>query len=252
MFDDVKALLEQFEPISLKEMEDVALMDRLDTKYVFPLRDLPKILDEMRPHYRSLVVSGSRLSRYETLYYDTADLELYHRHHSGRSNRYKVRSRRYVDSDLCYFEIKHRTNKGRTIKNRIRTEGIEGEISENSARFLGELTNLDPLKLKGTIWVHYWRATLVSQTTAERLTLDLGLSYRAASQEIDFSKTVIAEVKRARVRDASPASSIFARRRIRPGSVSKYCLGLISTHANLRRNNFQEKIRKFLKNSDAA
>ena len=56
----------------------------------------------------------------------SADFDLYHRHHIGRSNRFKVRSRRYVESDLCFFEVKYRNNKGRTIKNRIR-KIIEGE-----------------------------------------------------------------------------------------------------------------------------
>ena len=187
----------------------------------------------------------SRLSKYETLYYDTADFDLYHRHHVGRSNRFKVRSRRYVESDLCFFEVKYRNNKGRTIKNRIRTPLIEDHISENPARLLGELTNLDPAKLQGTIWVNYQRATLVSKTTAERLTLDLALTFRTAHRSIEFSKMVVAEVKREKANSPSPVIAVLNERRIRTGSISKYCLGLISTHAGLRKNNFVEQIRHF-------
>jgi hypothetical protein len=232
MFQAVKDVLETFEPITLSDMDSVKLMDRTDTKFVFPVSQLPQILREVGHHYRALVVSGTRLSKYETLYYDTADFDLYHRHHAGRSQRFKVRSRRYVESDLCFFEVKYRNNKGRTIKNRIRTPDIQHDIGENPARLLGELTNLDPAKLKGTIWVNYQRATLVSKRTAERLT-------------IDFGKMVIAEVKRERANSPSPVIAVLADRRIRPGSISKYCLGLISTHAGLRKNNFAEQIRHF-------
>jgi hypothetical protein len=245
MFQAVQDVLETFQPITLSEMDSVKLMDRTDTKFVFPVSQLPQILREVKDSYRALVVSGTRLSKYETLYYDTADFDLYHRHHAGRSQRFKVRSRRYVESDLCFFEVKYRNNKGRTIKNRIRTPLIENHISENPARLLGELTNLDPASLKGTIWVNYQRATLVSKTNAERLTLDLGLSYRTAHESIDFSKMVIAEVKREKANSVSPVISVLNDRRIRAGSISKYCLGLISTHAGLRKNNFMEQIRHF-------
>jgi hypothetical protein len=245
MFQAVQDALEAFQPITLPEMDSVKLMDRTDTKFVFPVTLLPEILQEVRDHYRALVVSGTRLSKYETLYYDTADFDLYNRHHAGRSSRFKVRSRRYVESDLCFFEVKYRNNKGRTIKNRIRTPGIEDHISENPARLLGELSNLDATKLRGTIWVNYQRATLVSRSTAERLTLDLGLTFRTAHREIDFGKMVIAEVKREKANSPSPVISVLADRKIRAGSISKYCLGLISTHGHLRKNNFMEQIRHF-------
>ena len=39
--------------------------------------------------------------------------------------------------------------------------------------------------------------------------------------------------------------AVLNERRIRTGSISKYCLGLISTHAGLRKNNFVEQIRHF-------
>ena len=56
---------------------------------------------------------------------------------------------------------------------------------------------------------------------------------------------VIAEVKRERANSPSPVIAVLAERRIRSGSISKYCLGLISTHAGLRKNNFAEQIRHF-------
>ena len=85
----------------------------------------------------------------------------------------------------------------------------------------------------------------LSKTTAERLTLDLGLTFRTAHESMDFGKMVIAEVKREKANSPSPVIAVLNERRIRTGSISKYCLGLISTHAGLRKNNFVEQIRHF-------
>jgi hypothetical protein len=41
-----------FEKITLKEMDGVKLMDRVDVKYLIPLNVLPLILDEAKPLYR--------------------------------------------------------------------------------------------------------------------------------------------------------------------------------------------------------
>src|SRR5437868_6547196 len=109
--EEIKNILSQYQPVSLQEMDNVKLMDRTDLKFVFSHRDLPDILIEVMPHYRSLEASGVRISRYETLYYDTVNFELYNRHHSGKMNRYKIRSRKYVESDLHFFEIKYKNNR---------------------------------------------------------------------------------------------------------------------------------------------
>src|SRR5690348_13827055 len=128
--EKVRHILSEYHPISLKEMDDVKLMDRMDLKFVFSMNELPFILSEVKPYYRSLEASGTRISRYETLYYDTHDFELYNRHHSGKMNRYKVRSRKYVESDLHFFEVKYKNNRGRTIKTRIKTKETETELKQ--------------------------------------------------------------------------------------------------------------------------
>jgi len=115
----IKDILANFDPIMLEEMDSVKLMDRTDTKFVFSFDQLPGILEAIRPYYRALEISGTRVSKYETLYYDTDDFNLYQRHHCGKMNRYKIRSRKYVESDLHFFEVKYKNNKGRTINNRI-------------------------------------------------------------------------------------------------------------------------------------
>ena len=107
-------IISAFDPISLNEMEGVKLMDRVDTKYVFPVNNFSAILNGMKGTYRLLEIEKNRLHRYESLYYDTPDFKLFAKHQSGGLNRYKLRFRRYVDSGgLTFFEIKFKNSKGR-------------------------------------------------------------------------------------------------------------------------------------------
>jgi hypothetical protein len=248
----IKQVLAAFEPITLKEMDNVKLMDRTDTKFVFPASELEHILNDIRDHYRSLEVSGTRVSKYETLYYDTDDLSLYHRHHSGKMNRYKVRSRKYVESDLHFFEVKFKNNRGRTIKERIKTKEIETELSERAAGLLREKTSIEPSTLRSTIWINYSRITLVNKFSSERLTIDIGLNFIAGDRKADLGNIVIAEVKQDKANSMSPIISVMKKRRIKTGSISKYCFGIITLFDSVRKNNFKEKIRGIKKLSYAA
>lgn len=233
-------------------MDNVKLMDRTDLKFIFAASQLPEILTEVRPFYRSLEVAGSRISRYETLYYDTADFHLYNRHHCGKMNRYKMRSRKYVESDLNFFEVKYKNNRGRTIKNRIKTKEIENYLGESSKELLKSITVIDPHSLQPVIWVNYSRITLVNKTSSERLTIDIGLHYVWNDKRIDMGSLIIAEVKQDKANSLSPIVNVLKQKRIHIGSISKYCLGIASMYDHVKKNNFKEKIRNINKLLHAA
>ena len=91
--EKLNAILAEFSSISLKEMENVKLMDRKDTKYVFKFQQLPEYLEQLKNDYSILVVETNRVSRYESLYFDTKKFDLYHSHHRGKPNRFKIRFR---------------------------------------------------------------------------------------------------------------------------------------------------------------
>lgn len=76
-------LLASFAPISLAQMAGVALLDRMDTKYVMSETQLYQALTTLREEYWVLDINAVRLNQYRTLYFDTADFMLYHRHHAG-------------------------------------------------------------------------------------------------------------------------------------------------------------------------
>ncbi|HEX3009663.1 MAG TPA: VTC domain-containing protein [Bacteroidales bacterium] len=118
--EHIKKCLSAFEPIDLKEMDSVELMNRTDTKYVFNLQLLPEILDEAKSRYRVLEINNDRFFTYKTTYYDTSDYELFNNHVLGRLNRHKIRHRTYESTGVSYLEVKFKSNKDRTIKWRIK------------------------------------------------------------------------------------------------------------------------------------
>jgi hypothetical protein len=238
---DYKDILTAFSPITLKEMDGVKLMDRTDTKFTFKLSQLADILKEAEPFYRCLEIGKERISRYQTLYYDTGDFMLYNKHHSGALNRYKIRHRTYVESNLGYLEVKFKNNKGRTIKERIKQKTAEDNFNEDACKFLSSELPFNPKTLVPVVWINYGRITLVNRETAERVTIDLNLEFVNGSEKTLLDNLVIAEVKQEK-RRASAFLVIMKKHHIREGSISKYCFAIAFTRDNVKKNNFKEKL----------
>ena len=126
-------------PISLAEMAGVKLMNRIDTKFVANARLLPEILRLAQQDYYVQEIDGQRLTAYDTLYYDTLDLQMYLRHHDRQLRRQKIRVRTYVDSQLTFLEVKNKSNKGRTKKKRIEVETNDlRTLAPDQTEWLGE------------------------------------------------------------------------------------------------------------------
>lgn len=242
MDQGITEILKKFDTISLEEMDRVKLMDRTDTKFVFHICLLPEILQEMIFFYKALEVKSTIPNRYETLYFDSEKLDFYRQHHNGKSNRYKIRYRQYVESDLNFFEIKFRSNKGRTIKERVKRKMIHENIEGKAENLLLERTPLDPNWLKPTLWVYYKRMTFVNRTANERLTIDFDLSFKDQQKVAAFPGLVIAEVKQEKAK-CSPFITLMRKHRISSDSISKYCLGVLSLKENIKTNRFKMKLK---------
>jgi hypothetical protein len=242
----IDALIEPFDSISLEKMEELKLLDRIDTKFVFPVRKLPVILAQLYSSYDILEIGQVRQQRYETLYFDTPGHMLYLEHHNKRMNRFKIRSRKYVDSGLCYFEIKFRNNKRRTIKERNRQKGPQEEITGKQEQLLTSFTKFTPAMLMPAIWVNFSRITLFSRTLMERVTIDTGLTFRHDSAEFTYPGLVIAEVKQERS-GSSVIADILHKEHVSDIKISKYCLGMISLNPHIKQNNFKQKLHFFNK-----
>ena len=236
-------LLNKFETINLQDMDGVRLMDRNDTKFLFSVSKLPVILEQLKAHYRVLRIEGTTIFRYKNLYYDTEDLKLYLAHHSERTNRYKIRHRTYVDNNLGFMEVKFKNNKNRTVKERIKQNAVDKSFSEEAKQFIVNNSNIDPTLLKPSVWVNYQRITLVG--AAERVTIDINLEFLQNTKRFKMPALVIVEVKQSK-RDQSAAFKILKSEKIRAVAISKYCMGIVITHPEVKQNNFEQKIKTMM------
>lgn len=238
---DITTLLNNFIPIGLDKLETVKLLDRVDTKYVFKRTRLPEILNNLVDHYYILEVNNQRTSEYSSLYFDTPDFELYNDHLTGRLSRFKIRFREYLKSGIKYFEIKHKNNKRRTIKYRVLQDAISTHINHSAESFLREKTSYLPEDLDAKLWVNYSRITLMSKASLERVTIDTDLVFKSTDSTKSFYNLVIAEVKQQK-NGKSYFKQVMKENKIRPASLSKYCLGVVNLFENVKKNNFKSKL----------
>lgn len=241
MNEIINSTLKQFEPITLAEMDSVELMDRTDTKYTFNIEYLPLFLESMKDSYRVLDVNGIRINSYQSLYFDTRDFKLYNDHLTGKTNRYKIRFRSYVESNLHFFEIKYKNNKGRTIKNRIEHQYKENKIDLTAEQFLKEHTTIDPECLEKKFNVDFSRITFVNRHTPERVTIDTNMSFKKDNESKQFRNLVVAEVKQSK-HFVSAFVRLMKDYHVREGALSKYCYGVMCLFTQLRFNNFKPQL----------
>ena len=238
--------LSSFKPISLEEMGSVNLMDRVDKKYIFHVHQLPLFLSWLKEAYRVLTINEHRSITYESIYFDTPHLDLYRQHHCGKMNRYKIRYRNYAENNLSFFEIKLKTNKGRTVKRRISCQKIEESIHGSAKQFLEAKTHLLAEDLRAALWIKYKRITLVNLSSAERVTIDTGIIFKNKVDTEYFFPFVVAEVKQEKSRN-SEFAKLMDNNSVREGFMSKYCLGLCSLAPLLKKNNFKRSLTKLHK-----
>ena len=229
-------VLKQMTPITLSEMESVKLMNRVDSKYMFNSQALITILNGCINDYSVVLIENKTYSTYSTLYYDTRSYDLYHQHHSGKLNRYKIRKRTYVESNLHYLEIKFKSNKGRTTKNRIK---LKTNTINEAAAFIENETNIKVDQLIPSVEIAYNRITLVNKNYPERITIDVNLTLTKDTVNRSFPNLIIAEVKQDKLAK-SKFVELMNKLRIKEGAVSKYCLGVSNLVNEVKKNNFKE------------
>jgi hypothetical protein len=234
--------------ITLDEMRAVKLMNRIDTKYVISEAEVVELLSRAAARgYRVQIIGDVRAARYDTLYYDTPQRDMYLVHHNKQLRRQKVRTRTYLDNDLSFFEIKLKSNTGRTRKKRVEIDrsafGNFGD-STSAVQLLGEHTCYGADELAPALSTRFTRITLVNDELTERLTIDMELRYEdvrsGACAAVEHM--AIVELKQDG-RALSVMRNILLDMRIAPLRVSKYCLGTALTVADIKKNRFKLKLR---------
>ena len=239
----MQEILNRYEPITLEEMKDIRLMNRIDTKFVTTVPVLKQLLTIAQDDYYVQETGGLRISPYYTLYFDTPDCAMYNRHEAGHMVRQKLRIRSYVDAGLNFLEVKTKNNHGRTKKKRMEVTDMNLR-DEEKRQFLGKHLRYDVDSLQPALNNHFSRITLVNRAKTERLTIDSHLRFHNLQNDLtlDMGDLVIIELKR----DGqvfSPVLEMLHQLHIHPHGFSKYCMGSALTCQHLLPvNRFKRKL----------
>jgi len=241
------AVLSKFPTTSLKELNEMGLDNRVDSKYLLPINLLGDVLTHLSNNYSILTVGNEKIFTYENTYFDTPDRFFYHSHHNGKLNRQKLRFRRYKESDLCVLETKLKTNKSRTIKQRIQIE--ENNQNDNVTSFINEQIHSTRDNLSPKLFNNYRRMTFTHRHKKEKVTIDFNLGFKNpdSNQQYHIEDYFIVEVKTEDKAHHSEFSLYCKENGIRKKRFSKYCMGTCLTNNNeIKKNNFKKKLSLFI------
>ena len=240
--NNMREILNQFEPITLEQMSDVRLMNRTDTKFVTTLAKLHQLLQMAQADYYVQEIGGERNLEYDTTYFDTTAFDMYNQHQWGHTNRQKIRFRTYVSSNLQFMEVKTKNNHGRTKKKRMEVTDMD-VLEDEKREFLAKHLRYGADTLIPAINNHFSRITLVNKGKTERLTIDSALRFNnlVSGEQLDMGPLVIIELKRDGL-VFSPVLEMLRQLRIHPHGFSKYCMGSALTNPGLQVNRFKRKL----------
>lgn len=233
----IEESLHTLQPLTLQQLDKVQMLNRVDTKFVFHVNQLEEILSEIKDQYYVLQIDGKRMFDYESLYFDTDDYLLYKFHHNGKLNRLKVRYRKYLDSGLCYFEVKYKVKGNRTDKKRMKEPDIKHELSEQELALIKH-DYLDINSLKEKMVICFTRITLANKNFKERLTLDINILFDNFRDKKTYPELVIAEVKTDKTAIGSPIVDSFKKRHFEEVGFSKYATA-VALLEDIKSNNFK-------------
>lgn len=245
--DPFLEILSQIAPISLKEMNSVQLMNRMDTKYLTNFETLHQLLNYLKEYYFIQFHNESTVAQYQTVYYDTQNLLFFTQHQNGKLTRNKVRIRRYCDSNQFFCEIKRKNNTGRTKKRRIEVASNDflfAQQNKDIQKLILLETEMESALLIPTLENNFQRITLVNKEKTERLTIDFDIHFYNHITKIkrSFSDLVIIELKQ-EGRGESILKKALHLFPIYQKSFSKYCIGTVITNPNVKYNRFKSKVR---------
>lgn len=241
--ENLQHILSTYNSISLEETKSRAeLITRFDEKYIIPTRLLENILLACRKDYDVLEITGKKLLNYETIYYDTPDLDLYDAHHSGHLNRTKIRIRRYIDTGVSFLETKFKNNKGFTVKSRkMLDESIQHPLSELRLSPTRKNEKIQKENLCASATVLYRRITLVNKTHPERVTIDTDIEFQHHEEKVKLKDYIIAEIKKDR-KQQSPFKNSIQHLQLKSGAISKYCLAILHLYNKIKKNRFKPQL----------
>lgn len=239
-------------PIGLDEVDDrMALQTRSDLKYVVDRSVLTDLVGELGADATVLEIDGLRTFRYESVYFDTPEFRSYLGAARRRPDRFKVRTRRYVETETCWVEVKRRTRRGMTIKTRRGHDpGRPATLTPEALTFVSGFEAVRPhaVRLRPVVRTRYRRATLV--VGGQRVTVDTDLSCDdLGSRTIGVGERLVVETKSSG--GPGPVDRALWSRGCRPVVISKFAVAMASFHPELPANRWRRTLDRFVVRCDA-
>lgn len=238
----------RLDPISLSEvLEAAALQARTDRKYLIAPARFDQLIGSCGPGLRVLDIDDRRVFRYESTYFDTPDLVSYHRSVTGRRNRFKVRTRSYLDSGLCMLEVKTTGGRGDVVKERMTYPCARSDVLDDEAKgFVAQRTRWSGTvdALAPVLRTRYLRMTLVDPDAGVRITCDARLRFSdpGASRATCMDTHVLVETKS--VGGVTAADRALWSMAERPLPMSKFGIGLALIRPGLPANRWNRTLRR--------
>jgi hypothetical protein len=220
--------LSLFAPVSLAEVVDRAgRLTRVDRKYLVSRAVADSFLGRLPDSYRVLRVAGRLTTSYSSIYFDTPGLDACRDHVQRRRRRWKVRSRVYVEDQLCRIEVKTKDGRGVTVKTVAdscttrhgRLDGAERTFVSETLTAGGHAVAVGVLR--PTLEVDYRRATLADTEHGLRVTLDWGVECRLDAGLVRVDEGCVLIETKGGIRPSGADRALVALG-ARPRSFSKY------------------------------
>ena len=141
------------------------------------------------------------------------------------------------------MEIKFKTNKKRTIKERIACDFEPNEFVPNESKFIDGNTPFQSKNLGPKLNNKFKRITLIHKEKLDRCTIDISPVFWNENGKTKFEHLVIFELKRGRSLKSSPMIDLMRELKIRQRGLSKYCTGRALLEHDLKKNMFKPRLR---------
>ncbi len=236
-------------PIGLPQvLERAELQTRIDRKYLVPAAVCEAMILRLAEEYAALDIGGLRRFRYSSTYFDTPDLLTFRQHRQGRRHRFKIRTRAYLDSGECTFELKLAGARNVTDKRRMHYDiARRGELTGAAHAFLEDVLLTayrmnPPDTVVPSATTEYLRSTLVHVAGAGRVTLDAALTCTRDGVAAFADRGLVLVESKSERADA-PVDRILREHGIRPVKISKYCVAVAVLYPRVRANPWHAAMR---------
>lgn len=236
--------------ISLSDLNSAAaLQTRTDRKYILGVAQLSNLVSTLGSRLAALDVDGQRSFNYESVYFDTPQLTSFHSAAYKRRKRFKVRTRSYLDSHMTMVEVKTKTGRGVTVKQRQpHSFLLRRQLNAEAQQFVDSVLDHQGLTsvLQPVLTTTYGRMTLVDLSDVARLTIDSDLRCTSATGRVaTLEAHFIVETKSGGT--PSVADRQLWANGIRPVKISKFGTGMAALDPSLPSNKWNRTLNRYFR-----